>query len=204
MADYCTVTEVKTLAVESGLNVVFDYDSMLATVITSASRAIDREIGKPANYLYPSTDATVRYFDGNGGVRLGIDDAVSISAVAVSESGGLSSSDYTAWSSSDYITSPYNETPVSELIVDTLNGSKLYWYPYRKAVKVTAFFGYSLTPPADVSMACKMQAIRWFMKSKQMFAQTGSGEQGAINLTDLDPEIAGLLWAYKLRGAGDE
>lgn len=204
MADYCTVTEVKALAIESGLNVVFDYDTMLATVITSASRAIDREIGKPANYFYPSTDATVRYYDGNGGVRLGIDDAVSLSAVAVSESGGLASSDYTAWSSSDYITSPYNETPISELIIDTLNGSKLYWFPYRKAVKVTAFFGYSSTPPADVAMACKMQTIRWFMKSKQMFAQSGSGEQGEITFDELDSEIASLLKHYKLRAAGDE
>jgi len=190
-----------------------DYDTALSSLITTASRLVDREIGKWENYFYPSTDTEDRYFDGNGQRELYIDDAVSVSAVAVSESGGLSSSDYTAWSSSDYITHPYNQTPVYKIIVDRLNGSKLYFDPYHKAVKVTGIFGYSATPPALVIQAVKIQVARWFMRQKQIWQDTNNQELGAVVVnvngknfigTKLDPDVAAMLHPYKIAALGDE
>ena len=209
MADYCTTAEAKALmTVDSGLASSTDYDNLIGTIITAASRAIDREIGRQANYFSPSSVGETRYYDGTGTDCLWIDDAVSITSVSVSESGGLASSDYTLWSSSDYITYPYNSTPIMKLKVDTLNGSKLYFDRYRKAVKVVGVFGYSATPPNNVNMACRIQSVRWFQRGKQMFADTGANVdvgQVTINMgggafigSKLDPDVAALLNPYKL------
>jgi hypothetical protein len=200
MADYCTVAEVKALLPESGLDVNFDFDTMLGILVTSASRMIDKEVGVDSNYFAtPSSDSSTRYYDGNGRGCVYIGDWQSVSAVAVSEEGGLASSDYTAWSSSDYITAPYNVTPIYELHVDTLNGSKLYFEPYRKAVKVTGVWGYSATPPADVALAAKIQTVRLFQRSKQMFSTSGAADAGEMNFTALDPDVAQIVSHYRLR-----
>ena len=199
MTDYYTVAELKAENPDSGFNSSSNYDVALGWFITSASRAIDREIGKWDNYFYPATDGETRYFDGTGTRELWIDDVISVTSVSVSESGGLASSDYTAWSSSDYITAPYNTTPIFELHVDTLNGSKLYWQPYRKAVKVTGVWGYSSTPPSDVALAAKIQTVRLFQRSKQMFSTSGAPEAGTQDYTNLDPDVAQIVAHYKLR-----
>ena len=214
MTDYLTLSAFKAdyPASEFGLGST-DYDPSLTSLLTTASRLVDKELGKWENYFYPSTDTENRYYDGTGGNTVYIDDAVSISAVAVSESGGLASSDYTAWSSSDYITHPYNTTPIYKLIVDRLNGSKLYWYPYRKAVKVTGIFGHSATPPDLVVQAIKVQVSRWHMRQKQMWQDTNNQELGAVVVnvngknfigTKLDPDVAAMLHPYKIAGLGDE
>lgn len=199
---------------ESGLNVTEEYNSVLSTLITSASRAIDRELGKQENYFYPSTSDGTYYYDGNGAACLQIDDFVSITSVSVSEEGGLASSDYTLWSSSDYITVPYNTTPIYRLEVDTLNGSKLYFDRYRKAVKVIGIRGHSATPPSTIALACKIQVMRWLARAKQMFADNGaSGDMGQVVLnignrnfigSNLDPDVAAMLHPYKIAAMGDE
>jgi len=207
MANYCTLAEVKAQLGEPETAASTDYDSILETQIEAVSRLIDKEIGKHANYFYPSTDAADYYYDGSGTNELWIDDFVSIDSVAVSEEGGLSSSDYTAWNSGDYVTFPHNETPIVRLDVDVLNGSKLYWYAYRKGVKVTGVRGYSATPPKNVVQACVIQTARWFMRSKNAWAESNAsvdfgqivvntGSQNAIG-SKLDPEVASILYHYK-------
>lgn len=210
MADYCTIVEVKQQLPESGLSASQSYDASLAFFITAASRAIDREIGRWANYFYPTTDSVTRIYDGSGCDTLWIDEFVSVGSVAVAESGGLATTDYTTWSSSDYVTYPYNSTPIIRLDVDTLNGSKLYFDSYRKSVKVTGVPGYSATPPEDVKQACIIQVIRWFMKSKQAYADTGAGgDVGGVTInvnsretSKLDNDISALLYPYKVANIG--
>ena len=206
MADYCTVAEVKLVMPDSNLNTATDSDAIAANdaavgaMITSASRMIDRYIGKWDNYFYPTTDTTTRYFDGViNSLYQGIDDCVSITTVSVAEGGGTGSTDYTDWATTDYITYPYNETPIYRLIIDR-NGSKPGWYGYRKAVKVTGIFGYSLTPPADVNLACKIQAMRWYMRGKQAFQDSGvSANMGQMFYVQaLDPDVKTLLWNYQI------
>jgi hypothetical protein len=210
MADYATLAEVKAQIGEPDIATSSDYDSLLSAQITNVSRLIDREVGRFENYFYPSSDATAYYYDGNGDCELWTDEFVSITSVKVSEEGGLSSSDYTTWSSSDYVTWPYNDTPILRLDVDTLNGSKLYWYAYRKSVEVTGVRGHSATPPDDVNQACIIQTARWFMRSKQAWADTGAspdfgqitvnvGGQNAV-ASKLDPDVAAILNHYKNPG----
>jgi hypothetical protein len=208
MADYITLADVKSHMPESGLSDVSDYDLVLSGLITSVSRLIDREVGGEPNFFESPAATSVRYYDGSGLDEQEIEPAISIAELAVSEYGYLSSSDFTVWDDSDYLTHPYNALPVRSLLVDRLNGHKLRFPNYRRAVRVTGRFGYSETPPADIKQAAIIQVIRWFMRSKQGYAATGaSPEIGGmtINVNNrpgssprLDPDVAAILWPYKV------
>jgi len=212
MADYCTLAEVKALIPESGLASTTDYDVALSTLITAASRAIDQEVGRWDNYFYPSTDGVTRYYDGNGESKLWIDEFVSITSVSVSEQGSVSSTDYTLWAASDYITWPYNSTPIMRLDVDRWNGSKLYFDAYPKAVQVIGIPGYSATPPEIVNLACTEQVQRWWVEAKQNWQQSGAdAEFGQIVVNNfarqvygrqLHTSVAVKLAKYKLANSG--
>ena len=81
------------------------------------------------------------------------------------------------------------------------NGYEYTWPHFRKAVKVVGQFGYSATPPEDVKMACKIQTMRWFGRSKQMWQDAGGGSvTGQLVYSrvakDLDPDVRILLESY--------
>jgi len=208
MADYITLADIQNHMPESGLFASTDYDLVLAGLITSVSRLIDREVGGEPNFFASPADSAVRYYDGTGTDEQDIEPAISISELAVSEYGYLSSSDFTVWDDSDYLTAPYNRLPIRSLLVDRLNGDKLRFPNYRKAVRVTGRFGYSETPPDEIKQAATIQVIRWYMRSKQGYAASGASPEiggTVINVNNrggtsprLDPDVAALLWPYKV------
>jgi hypothetical protein len=177
-----------------------DYPQM-GTMVTAASRLIDREMGRWDGFFYPTTDDVTRYYDGSGLTEQDIDEFATITTISVSEQGLTASTGYTDWAATDYLVFPYNRTPITKLIVDD-NGTKPAWYMYRKAVKVVGVAGYSLTVPDVVAQACKMQAVRWFMRAKQGYGDTGASvDIGGITLkgqTQLDPDVKALLFPLKL------
>lgn len=178
----------------------------MAGFVTAASRLIDLECGVAPGFFYPTTDTKTLYYDGNGETELDIDPMASVATVSVAEQGGVGSTDYTAWAATDYYTWPHNASvkgkPITRLIVDTLNGTKPAWYGYRKAVKVTGIMGYSTAVPATVALACRMQAVRWFMRGKQGYQDVGASvEIGGLTVKgqqQLDPDVKALLWPFKL------
>lgn len=172
--------------------------------ITAASRLIDAQFGVWNGFFYPTTDTVIRYYDGSGCDEQEIDPFADISEVAVSEQGGTSSTDYTAWATTDYILSPYNYSannkPITRLVIDS-NGDKAVWYRYRKSVRVTGIPGYSTSTPALIAAACKRQAIRWFMQAKQAYQDTGTTvEAGGLvfNKGELDKDILQMLRPFML------
>ena len=208
MADYTNVAAVKTDMPDSELFsfTSYDYDGVLQGMITGASRLIDKEVGGWANYFYPTTDDQTRYFDGNGEEEIYIDPLVSLTSVYVSESGGRASTSYTAWTeNTDFYVSPYNYSaigaPIQSLVID--NGSKGNWGTTRKGVKVTGVFGYSSYPPADIQQACKITAMRWFMRAKQSWQDTSvNAAIGEMLYTQsLDPDVKEILKPYKIFNA---
>ncbi len=210
MADYVTVEELKADVPDSPLFDInqVDYDGVLGSMVTAASRMIDRYVGGWDDYFYPSTDTQTRYFDGNGEEQLYIDPMVSLTSVAVSESGGRQVSDYTTWIvDQDFFVSPYNyaviKMPILSLVIDNDFGYKGTWGTTRKGVKVTGIFGWSLTPPADVEQACKIQAVRWFMRAKQGYQDAGANPNlGEMYfMKELDPDVKTLLSRYKTHNA---
>lgn len=210
MADYVTVQELKEDVPDSPLFDISDetYDTVLGNMVTAASRAIDKFVGGWANYFYPTSDDATRYFDGNGEEEIYIDPLVSLTSVAVSESGGRAATDYTTWTlDTDFYVSPYNYSalsqPIQSLVVDNDSGSKGTWGTVRKGVKITGVWGYSSTPPADVEQACKIQAIRWFSRAKQNYQDGGAnptlGEMTYVQ--QLDPDVKILLLPYRVGNA---
>lgn len=186
-----------------------DYGNM-DTLVAVASRLIDLDMGVWPGYFYPTTDDVTRYYDGSGTDEQRIDSFVSIASVSVAEEGGTASTDYTAWSSSDYILWPYNYSadgkPISKLIVDW-NGSKAIFYRFRKSVQVVGVAGYAATTPAPIEQACKIQSLRWFMRGKAGYQDTGATvEIGGMRFSgqlELDPDVKAMLYPYKLeRSAG--
>jgi hypothetical protein len=98
--DYCATSDVLASMPDSGLNSSTDtgYTSALEMMITAASRLIDLEVGRWPGSFYPATTDETRYYDGStcGDVQ-DIEDCVSITSVAVAETGGTAAADYTAW-----------------------------------------------------------------------------------------------------------
>jgi hypothetical protein len=209
MADYATVAEIKADMPDSGFSSTdTTYDTVLGEMVTAASRLIDREVGGWPNYFYPTTDSETRYYDGSGDIEQWIDPMVSLTSVSVSESGGRASTSYTDWTlDTDYYVWPYNYDdigqPIQRLDVDNDSGSKGNWYSVRKGVKVTGIFGYSEAPPDDIEQACKITAMRWFMRSKQAYQDASvSAEMGEmIYVKSLDPDVKELLMSYKIGNA---
>ena len=209
--DYTTSTDAFADISEGGYS---SSDSpVMATFVTVASRMIDAELGRWPGFFYPSTADETRYYDGNGEQELPIDEFVSITSVSVSEQGGVASSDYTAWTSTDYYVAPYNYSsngkPINRLVVDVVNGSKPCWYGYRKAVQVVGVPGYvksstdgSWTPPDLIVQATKTQALRWFLRAKQGWQDVGGndelGKRYYKGSTELDPDVKLMLWPIKL------
>lgn len=204
MADYTTVSQVKADMPDSALYTSNDYDLVLSEMITNASRLIDREVGGWPDYFYASAPET-RYYDGPGEDELWIDPCVTLTSVAVAESGGRQAGDYTTWiEDTDFYVWPYNYAtigqPIKKLIIDNDSGNKGRFPRSRKAIKVTGLFGYSATPPADITQACKIQAMRWFMRAKQGYqdasANANIGEM--VYVQELDPDVKRLLMPYKV------
>ena len=205
MADYCTYAEIKAVMPDSPLVQMGQTEHATAfdALITRASRLIDREVGAWPNYFYPTTDDAIRYFDGNGEEELWIDECMSITTLAVAESGETCSTGYTTWSSTEYEVWPYNysETgqPIMRLDIN-MNGDKGNFPPYRKAVKLTGVFGYSSTPPEDIKQACIIQVVRWYMRAKQSYQDAGANVDlgSMVYVQQLDPDIKELLHAYRI------
>jgi hypothetical protein len=184
MSDYCTPAQIKQDMPDSPINVP-DYDSALSDMITSASRLIDETVGRWPNYFQPSTDPETRYYDGASGQTLYIDECAGVTEVAVSESGGLASSDYTVWAAGDYIVEPYNYTalaiPIRRIVIDYTNGSQSAWLTYRKGVRVKGYFGYCLTVPRDINRCCRIQVARWWIGARSAYQDAGgSPDMGQV------------------------
>jgi hypothetical protein len=203
--DYSTSTDAFA-DISEGSYSSSDFPQM-AGFVTTASRLIDLEFGRCEGFFYPTTDTKTYYYDGSGEAVQETDEFVSISAVSVSESGGLASTDYTSWTlNTDYITRPSNATnkakPITHLEIKWHNGTKGGWYTGQRSVQVQGIPGYSTTTPAVIEHACRMQATRWFMRAKQGYQDTGAtAEIGGLTFSkklELDPDIQQLLHGIKL------
>ncbi|HQX18145.1 MAG TPA: hypothetical protein PLA27_17130 [Anaerolineales bacterium] len=195
--DYTSSTDAFA-DISEGSYTTSDYPVM-SDFVTFASRQIDAAFGRVAGFFYPTTDEVTYYYNGSGRATQYIDEFVSISSVAVAESGGLSSTDYTTWvEGTDYITYPYNASalgkPFTALGLVDYAGTKGAFYSGQKSVKVVGVAGYSASPPAIVAKATKIQAVQWFMKAKMGYQMVNSGGETASALNyALDDNVLTIL-----------
>jgi len=203
--DYCTLAEVQAGFPDSALATTTDtaFTGLIESMISRASRLIDREVGKEPGYFYPSTDDQTRYYDGSGTYEQDIDDCLTITTVSVAEDGGRESTSYTDWGSTDYYAEPYNYSalaiPITLLMIET-DGGKPGWYRYKKSVKVAGIFGYSVAVPDDINEACIIKATLLYMASKQGYmTMSANTEVGSMSVGDYEKRYKEILWLYKVR-----
>lgn len=198
MADYVSTDDVKTMLPDGNFP-VGEYDDVLDALVTRASRAIDRMTGREPGAYAVSADTT-RYFgpSRDGGCLWIGELAAAPTSVSMSMTGSLTA--YTALATTDYVPWPYNAIaegrPYLRLDIDGINGAYGVWYPYPKAVKVVGKFGYSTTAPAMIVQATLTQAVRWFKRAQQGFADTGAIiDLGQLTYTQrIDPDIVTMLY----------
>lgn len=197
MADYTTLAEVKA-EIPDGPFSTTDYDAQITSLITVASRLIDKYLGVWPSY-FASTSEETRYFDGTGSQEVKVDDLISITSLAVAETGDT---DYTTWTTSDmdYYVRPYNYAglglPISHIVVDH-NGDQYSIPPFPKALQITGVFGFSSTPPELVAQATRVQVIQWLMRSKQGWQNTGANESFLTDTAGkLSDDVKTMLLPY--------
>lgn len=176
------------------------YAPLLASLITRASRQIDRFVGREPG-TFAAAAAAARVFDGSGCRELWVDEMAAVPVlVEVDETGDLS---YVTWAASDYVAWPYNATllsrPYLRLDVDQMNGNKTVWYPFPRGVRVTARWGYSLIVPDDVKQAALVQVARAFKRAQQAYQDVGAiMELGQLRYVQtLDPDVAVMVEHYR-------
>lgn len=207
---YTTLAAVKALLPQNNFGTTLD--PTLNAMIVDASRMIDAHLGRePGSFAV--ADLSTRYFDGNGKQQLFIGEMAALpTTVLVAETGLVDTANgtggtYTAWALTDLIAEPYNalskRRPINWLTVDVLQGTKSYWYPYRKAVKITSLFGYATTSntPEEIQHATEVQAMRYFKRASQSYQDVGAiTELGQLQyVKELDPEVKHILAARKFR-----
>lgn len=188
---YCTAAEVKAVMPDSFTTTDTDYDTLLGTLASRASRAIDRFCKRDSGAFYADTDET-RYFDGSGMDELLIDElAAAPTSLSVAEDG----INYTDWTTEDYILWPYNRTPYTRILVDMMNGAKSIFPKFPRAVKIVGKFGYSVAVPDDIKQAAIIMTVRYFKRGQQGFNDVGAVvELGQLRYVDkLDPDVAAIL-----------
>ena len=191
---YASLNDLKTaLRIQDSVD-----DSLLEIALESASRLIDEytmrnfyNAGTATRVFIPSDDDCVP-----------IDDAVSISSVAVSTL--LNKTFDQTWSTNDYQTEPLNG------IADGLPGWPItriraigvYEFPYDEddevaTVQITGVWGWSAVP-TTVKQATIIQAMRIFKRLDSPLGVISSPDTGYFRISSrIDPDVAMLLNSYR-------
>ncbi len=173
MADYTTVSAMKTYLHITGSA----HDSLLADLVTRASRLIDDHCGR---WFVPR--AETRSFDAVGphiSGRLLLLDADLLSVTSVVNGDG------TTISASDYLLRPLNWPPYFGIALKQSSGVRwTYTGDPEGAIHITGSWGYSETVPEVITQAT-MRLAAWLYRQRD----TG-GEGTQVEVTDRGVAIA--------------
>lgn len=177
-------------------------DVQLIDAAASGSRLVDSLCGRR---FYEDSTSSARYYQPTDAYLVVIDDAVSVSAVAVDD--GDDGTYSTTWAAGDYQAEPVNgvgQNGVSGWPKTKIRAVESRWFPTshaRPPVKVTAVWGWDNVPD-DVKYATFLTASRMFrLRDSAYGIAAGGGEFGPIPVNDLR-EVHRLLDPYKRIEAG--
>jgi hypothetical protein len=191
---YVTAEEIRAGVVDGEIGA--EYDAILTTLAERASREIDRATGRAPGAYYVTAAATARTFDAYGGSRLGVDEMTAAPTLVELDPTGAGS--WTALAASDWEVWPARAAaqgyPYTGLRTKA-GGAYPAWPDGATTVRVTAVWGFSATPPPDVTQAALILAWRWFRRGQQGFADTGAVvELGQLRYTQAtDPEVGRMI-----------
>jgi hypothetical protein len=176
-------------------------DPLLSIALTSASRAIDRTLGRQPGGFSLDTTASARTYRVVGrqvvrddGVELLVDEFGDLTGF-VAEVGGPDS--WQAVADVEYL--PENALargrPISRLL-------RLWWAPGPLSrVRITARWGWPAIPD-EIQQAALIQAARLYRRKDSPEGVLGSAEWGAVRLSRVDPDVEALIEDLRLPGFG--
>ena len=127
------------------------FDGQLTLWISAVERHINNYTGRKDGFDADS-DASVRYYDGNGKREILVDNFTEISNLQILETSGDDVQDtLTEGRDNDYITYPYSDSPKYKIILVTSAGIGSF-YKGDGRIKVTAKWGYANEVPADIEL----------------------------------------------------
>jgi hypothetical protein len=197
---YATVLELRAQIDR----LIADDDVALAAILDAATISIDRACNRyrPGfEYWNAPAVASARLYSGSGKAWQRIDPCIAITQVAVKDS--VTDTTYTAWDAADWVAfqgsyerPTFNDLPYTALMVAIDGDYAGFTRGIRgPSVRVTARWGESATPPADITEACIMQSARWYKRLQSAMSDTlASGEMGMLLFQkSLDPDIRRIL-----------
>jgi hypothetical protein len=174
---YCTLAELKA-ALGSSASAV-DENKEMEAAIEAASRWID---GHCRTRFFTTAQDETRYFTAGASDHVFVDDIVPGSTVALATDDDSDRTYSTSWAAGDFEMEPANaalDGKPYRTIRTTPNGA--HSFPTgRRAVRVTAKFGYASAPPAHVKRACIRRSAQLYRTAGATGGALGSGEYGGM------------------------
>ena len=179
-------------------------DVILAEILNAATVSIDRAINRYVpgfEYFKAPAAASARVYAGSGKRWQRIDPCIAITTVAVKDA--YTDTTYTAWTDDDWLAFSHSferpnfaDLPYTALMCDPNGDYSIFTKAYQgPTVQITARWGATATPPADITEACLMQAARWYKRAQGAMSDTlASGDLGTLLYRQsLDPDIRRIL-----------
>lgn len=185
-------------AAKGRLRIADDGDAgTLEEILTGASRAIDRWVGRR---FYGATE-TRYYTPASATLLLLPDDLRTVTTLKTDEDGDRTYE--TTWATTDYYLGPANAIadgdPYSEIETDPINGR--YEFPLLpRSVQIVGAWGFCATgsAPAPIVEATLRLAERLYKLRDAPLGVAGTIETGVIRIAS-DRDLEGLLWPYRRR-----
>lgn len=197
---YATLDELKhkaRLNIESSDS---GYDDMLESIIETVSRKIDDNCNRR---FYADSSNTVRFYTAGHSDFLFTDDIASRSSdsmIIQIDTNGDGVYDNT-FADNDYVLEPYNadldNVPYQKIEISSV-GQFLFPVKVKKGVKVTAKWGFPITP-LPIKQATLLQSERLFKRFATPLGSESMTALGRMILTipALDPDVEMLISRYK-------
>jgi len=196
---YATLTEIKGyLSISDTTD-----DSLLESLIESASRSIDRIANRR---FYLDSSATARLYRAYSDVFVYVDDIGTTSGLVVAvDENGNGTYTKTLTLNTDFILDPLTASSLGRPYTQLTMVSNTEMWPIfpgitqnglRPGVQVTAKWGWPSVPD-DINMACLILTADLYKRKDAPGGILGLGDLGAIRMSPIGRDVTAMVRAYK-------
>lgn len=197
MTDYATRAEAKAIVGIASSDTT--EDTLVDSLITAASSAIDQYCDRPAGFGPQGTQT--RYYAADDYYRIDVDDLLTVSSLATDD--GIDGTYSQTWTAGTYNLMPYNAALAGrpyESIESSDTSILNFPKGSTKGVRITGTWGWSAIPAA-VKQACLLEVAKLYASRNAPFGVIGTAEAGGITRmsTRMHPAAVALLDQYRNR-----
>lgn len=192
---YCTLAQLRSAP---ALNLPSTYttdDTLLESIITAASRAIDKQCGR---FFYKSSAHEVKYFTADNSHYIDVGDLVSVTALYTDDDGARTYPN--TWATTDYDLTPFAAASLSEpepyLQIECTPLGNYNFPVISKGVKLDAVFGWPAVPSV-ITQVCILWSARLYKRLATPLGVQGVSTIGTITMKiPIDPDLVKSLAYY--------